>query len=134
MVCGCSQHSIIQKVGLEVFIGCHSWAHTRHIWYQAPEDLWKKARWMGFAYNAGDAMTYYIKTEESPFKYSIRSVICTRQQHVWTEREHMNEDSSLQLKLREIELDCLNKDDEVILDDTIGRLRERVNLRKGIFQ
>eukprot|EP00957_Ditylum_brightwellii_P027205 2056479-Ditylum_brightwellii.AAC.1 len=41
------------------------------IWYykkcKAPEDLWKNARWMVFVHNAGDAMTYYIKAEESPF-------------------------------------------------------------------
>ena len=79
---------------------------------------------MGFAYNAGNAMTYYIKTEESPFRYLIRSVICTRQRHVGTEREHVNKDSSLQPELREIELDFLNKDNEVILDNMIGEAEE----------
>eukprot|EP00957_Ditylum_brightwellii_P047692 3623203-Ditylum_brightwellii.AAC.1 len=99
------------------------------IWYykkcKAPEDPLKKARWMGFVHDAGDDMTYYIKTEESPFKYVIRSVICTRRRHVRTEREHVNEDSFLQPELREIELDFLNNDDEVILDNMIGEAGEK---------
>eukprot|EP00957_Ditylum_brightwellii_P119232 9096004-Ditylum_brightwellii.AAC.1 len=85
---------------------------------------------MGFAHNAGDDMTYYIKTEELPFKYLIRSAICTRQRHVGTEREHVDEDSSLQPELREIELDFLNKDDEVILDDTIGEAEKKGEYEK----
>eukprot|EP00957_Ditylum_brightwellii_P119699 9132919-Ditylum_brightwellii.AAC.1 len=40
----------------------HMW---EPVWFykkcEAPEDPWKNARWMGFAHNAGDAMTYYIK-------------------------------------------------------------------------
>ena len=50
-----------------------------------------------------------------------------------TEREHVNEDSSLQLELREIKLDFLNKYDEVILDDTIGEAKEkRESEKRGI--
>eukprot|EP00957_Ditylum_brightwellii_P033008 2502719-Ditylum_brightwellii.AAC.1 len=40
------------------------------------------------------------------------------------EREHVNEDSSFQSELREIELDFFNKDDEVILDDMKGEAEE----------
>eukprot|EP00957_Ditylum_brightwellii_P146272 11137626-Ditylum_brightwellii.AAC.1 len=80
---------------------------------------------MGFAHNAGDAMTYYIKTEETTFKYLIRSAICTMQRYVGTEREHVNEDSSLQPELMEIQLDFLNEDDEVILDNMIGEAEKK---------
>eukprot|EP00957_Ditylum_brightwellii_P098779 7524593-Ditylum_brightwellii.AAC.1 len=37
----------------------------------------------------------------------------------------MNDDSSLQPELREVELDFLNKDDKVILEDTIGGADEK---------
>eukprot|EP00957_Ditylum_brightwellii_P159480 12139903-Ditylum_brightwellii.AAC.1 len=130
-----SSRKLDWKSSLDVAVG-----HTQditgfrfHMWepiwyykkYKAPEDPWKKAKWMGFAHNAGDAITYYIKTEESPFKYLIRSVICKRQRHVGAEREHVNEDSSLQPELREIESDFLNKNDEVILDDTTRKAEEK---------
>eukprot|EP00957_Ditylum_brightwellii_P083972 6382787-Ditylum_brightwellii.AAC.1 len=41
------------------------------------------------------------------------------------EREHVNEDISLQPELKGIELEFLNKDDEPILDDTIGEAEEK---------
>eukprot|EP00957_Ditylum_brightwellii_P136467 10407433-Ditylum_brightwellii.AAC.1 len=78
----------------------HMW---KPIWYykkyKVPEDPWKKARWMGSGHNSGDAMTYYIKTEESH--------------------------SFLHPELKDIELDFLNKGNEIIKDDTIVEAEEK---------
>jgi hypothetical protein len=89
------------------------------IWYfhkcKAPEDPWKKARWLGFADSSGDEMCYYIKTEttENPH-YLIRSVICTRRKNIGTEKEYINEDSSQQPEVAELELGFLNKFQQTI--------------------
>eukprot|EP00957_Ditylum_brightwellii_P113679 8667339-Ditylum_brightwellii.AAC.1 len=104
----------------------HRWEPIWHYKkYKTPEDLWKRGRWMGFAHNAGDAMTYYIKTKEPPCRYLIRSVICTRQKHVGMEREHVNDDSFFKPELKEIDLDFFNKDDEVIMNDTGGETEDK---------
>ena len=50
------------------------------------------------------------------------------------EREHVNKDSSLQPELREIKLDFLNKDDEVILNDTIREAEEKAESEKRVPQ
>ena len=49
---------------------------------------------MGFADEAGDEMTYYIKTEKKTGRnvYLIRSTICTRRKKIGTDKEYVNND------------------------------------------
>eukprot|EP00957_Ditylum_brightwellii_P167575 12757077-Ditylum_brightwellii.AAC.1 len=61
-------------------------------------------------------MTYHIQTEEKKPQDFNRSIICTQRKNIGMDKEHVNEFSSLQLELKEIELDFLNKQEEVIKD------------------
>jgi hypothetical protein len=94
------------------------------IWYfnkaKAPKDPWQKARWLGFAHNSGDAMTYHVRTEGKDPQYLIRSIICTRRKNIGTEKEHVNECSNLQPELKDIELNFANKHDKVITEPYEG--------------
>ena len=69
------------------------------IWYYDPiapklTSKLKKARWLGIAPNCGDALTYYINTENEQGKNRVivRSVIKTRRKNIGTDKEFINED------------------------------------------
>ena len=76
------------------------------IWYyepntKQPENSLKKARWLGFAHSSGDAMTYYIETEQESKSDKrcniilVRSIIRTRRKNIGTKDEYVNNDPSL---------------------------------------
>ena len=75
-----------------------------HIWepiwyyipkYKIPHDCFKKARWLGIAWQAGDAFTYYIETErprsEGRPVVLIRSNIGTRRKNIGLHNEYVEE-------------------------------------------
>eukprot|EP00957_Ditylum_brightwellii_P047126 3578653-Ditylum_brightwellii.AAC.1 len=64
-------------------------------------------------------MTYYIKTKDKNPRYLVRSIICTRRKKIGTDEEYVNEDSLLQPKLKDIELEFLNKLDQVVADQDL---------------
>ena len=74
------------------------------LWYyvpntQQPENSLKKARWLGFAHSAGDAMTYFIETEpeqkgQCP-QILVRSIIKSRCQNIGSITEHVNNEPAL---------------------------------------
>ena len=98
------------------------WFHFYEpMWYyqrrKSPEDPWKKARWMGFAPNSGDELTYYIKTEGKNPQYLIWSIIVSRRKHVGTDREYVNKDIDQQKEeLDAVKLDFLDRDENVFND------------------
>eukprot|EP00957_Ditylum_brightwellii_P197099 15016555-Ditylum_brightwellii.AAC.1 len=61
-------------------------------------------------------MTYHIRMEEKKLQDLIQSIIYTRRNHVETDREHVNNDSTLQSELKAIDLDFFNQYDKVIVD------------------
>ena len=72
------------------------------IWYYDPmapkfTSKLKKARWLGIAPNCGDALTYYINTENKQGKNRVivRSVIKPRRKNIGTDKEFINEDPEL---------------------------------------
>ena len=72
------------------------------IWYfdpniKQPESNLKKGRWLGFAWQAGDALTYYIETEKEKGRnmYLIRSVIHTRRKNIGQPQEYIEENPDL---------------------------------------
>ena len=74
------------------------------IWYydptvKQPRDNLRKARWLGIAWQAGDAFTYYIQTErpqnEGRNVILIRSVIKTRRKNIGLETEYVEENPAL---------------------------------------
>eukprot|EP00957_Ditylum_brightwellii_P181481 13824252-Ditylum_brightwellii.AAC.1 len=69
------------------------------------------ARWMGFAQNSGNGMTYYIKTEEDKPNHLACLIIVRQRKNIGTVKEC------------EIELDFLNHKEEVIKES------EEVNTR-----
>eukprot|EP00957_Ditylum_brightwellii_P081979 6233826-Ditylum_brightwellii.AAC.1 len=89
-----------------------------HIWeamwyfhkFKAPVGHWKKVQWLDFADSSVDEMCYYLKTEgtENP-QYLIQSIIYTQRKNTGTEKEYINEDSSQQPEVAELELGFLNK-------------------------
>ncbi|MGH7954918.1 MAG: hypothetical protein ACREOZ_03065 [Gloeomargaritales cyanobacterium] len=71
------------------------------IWYfdasvKSPFSKLKKGRWLGFAKSSGDAMTYYIQTEndkgDGRNMVLVRSVIKTRRKNIGKPEEHTNDD------------------------------------------
>eukprot|EP00957_Ditylum_brightwellii_P152072 11578797-Ditylum_brightwellii.AAC.1 len=88
----------------------------------------EKTRWLGFADNSGDEMTYFIKTEpeskqELP-QYLTWSVICTRCKHTGSDQEYINEEPTHQLELEELELRFLNKSKEISNTSEHGQDKE----------
>eukprot|EP00957_Ditylum_brightwellii_P209182 15360704-Ditylum_brightwellii.AAC.1 len=72
---------------------------------------------MGFAPNLGDALIYYIRTEGKKLQYLIWSIVCSRKKHIGMKQDHVNEDMLEQKdELDEIELEFLDKDENVIKD------------------
>jgi hypothetical protein len=74
------------------------------IWYyephtKQPSNSLKKARWLGFAHSAGDALTYFIEPEhDDPTKRNVilvRSIIRTRRKNIGTPEEYTNNDPIL---------------------------------------
>ena len=68
------------------------------IWYfdgvaKVPEPSFKKGRWLGFAWSAGDAFTYFIETErpvsEGRPMVLIRSIIKTRRKNIGKPTEYI---------------------------------------------
>ena len=76
------------------------------IWYydptvKQPRDNLRKARWLGIAWQAGDAFTYYIQTErprrEGRNVILIRSIIKTRRKNIGKDTEYIEENPSLSM-------------------------------------
>ena len=98
----------------------HMW---EPIWYyvphtKQPENSLKKARWLGFAHSSGDAMTYFIETEnDDKTKRNVilvRSIIRTRRKNIGTKEEYVNEDPQLaKFSLTHPDL-VMNKDDLLV--------------------
>ena len=98
------------------------------IWYyeprtKQPDSSLKKARWLGIAHSAGDAMTYFIETEQDePTKRNVilvRSIIRTRRKNIGTSTEFINEDPALaDFFLTQPELES-NKDDSMVDEATM---------------
>jgi hypothetical protein len=101
------------------------------IWYYEPgtkqtENSLKKARWLGSAHLAGDAMTYFIETEKetnsSRNMILVRSIIQTRRKNIGTKEEYVNDNPMLaDFFLSDPELE-INKDDEIFSEDTAQEL------------
>jgi hypothetical protein len=93
------------------------------IWYyeprtKQPDSSLKKARWHGIAHSAGDAMTYFIETEQDdPTKRNVilvRSIIRTRRKNIGTKTKFTNDDPALaDFFLTHPELES-NKDDAMV--------------------
>jgi len=86
----------------------------------------KKARWLGFAHNSGDAMTYFIETEHDDKSKRnvilVRSIIRTRRKNIGTKEEHINNDPLLaNFFLSTTELES-NKEDEMVDEATMMEL------------
>ena len=73
-------------------------------WYyeprtKQPNSSLKKARWLGIAHSAGDAMTYFIETERDDNTKRnvilVRSIIRTRRKNLGTTTEFVNDDPTL---------------------------------------
>jgi hypothetical protein len=69
------------------------------IWYfdpsvKQPANNLKKGRWLGIAWHAGDALTYYIETEKEKGRnvILIRSVIRSRRKNIGDDNEYINND------------------------------------------
>jgi hypothetical protein len=84
----------------------------------------KKARWLGVAHSAGDAMTYFIETERDETSKRnvilVRSIIRTRRKNIGTADEFVNDDPALAdffLSRPEMEV---NKDDSMV-DEVTAR-------------
>jgi hypothetical protein len=64
-----------------------------------PENSLKKARWLGIAHSAGDAMTYFIETERDETNKRnvilVWSIIKTRRKNIGTATEFVNDDPAL---------------------------------------
>ena len=74
------------------------------VWYydpgvKQPRDNLRKARWLGIAWQSGDAFTYFIQTErpraEGRNVILIRSVIQTRRENIGQETEYIENNSDL---------------------------------------
>ena len=71
------------------------------IWYfvpaKPPDNCWKKGRWLGFAPNCGDCMTYYIYTEKDSHQgrnmVLVRSIIKSRRTNIGTEKQYVCDES-----------------------------------------
>lgn len=110
------------------------------IWYyvphtKQPENSLKKARWLGFAHSSGDAMTYFIETENEDKKKRnvilVRSIIRTRRKHIGTKEEYVNEDPTLaNFFLSQPEL-VTNKDD-LLVDEVTGQAISDDSDRKSV--
>ena len=81
------------------------------IWYynptvKQPRDDMRKARWMGIAWQAGDAFTYYIQTErprrEERNIILIRLVIKTRRKNIGQSTEYIEENPELSLFFNDV--------------------------------
>jgi hypothetical protein len=93
------------------------------IWYyepctKQPENSLKKARWLGIAHLAGDAMTYFIETERDETNKRnvilVRSIIKTRRKNIGTATEFVNDDPALaDFFLARPELE-INKEDGLV--------------------
>jgi hypothetical protein len=93
------------------------------IWYyeprtKQPENSLKKARWLGIAHSAGDAMTYFIETERDGMSKRnvilVRSIIRTHRKNIGTEEEFVNDDPVLaNFFLSRPEMEA-NKDDSMV--------------------
>jgi hypothetical protein len=93
------------------------------IWYyepctKQPENSLKKARWLGIAHSAGDAMTYFMETERDGTSKRnvilVWSIIGTCCKNIGTADEFVNEDPALAnffLSRPKMEV---NKDDSIV--------------------
>jgi hypothetical protein len=62
---------------------------------KAPQDSWKKGRWMGFAHQCGDKFTYWIRTEKGETgqdNFPKRWTIKTRRKNIGRPTEYVNDD------------------------------------------
>jgi hypothetical protein len=107
------------------------------IWYYVPNtkqpvDSLKKARWLGFAHSAGDAMTYFIETEKETPKARnvilVRSIIKTRRKHIGLKEEHVNDDPFLaEFFFGDADME-MNKNDELVDEvTTVPMVEEAVD-------
>ena len=93
-------------------ISCFRFHFWEPVWYfelsKAPDSLWCKGRWLGFAESSGDTMTYVIEKEDRPKSIIIRSGVRTRRQNIGQNNENHRE-SQTGMIMNEPETPSLNQ-------------------------
>lgn len=97
------------------------------IWYfekgaKMPIDTWKPGRWLGFAHQAGDSFSYWIRTERTTGRdaYLIRTDVKTRRKNIGTDQEYVNDD----IEQADFILAFKNHAGNIISDDALETIWE----------